>query len=357
MQNPAQNFKLRILSIDVGVGTQDIMLFDSGYESAYKIVMPSPTTIFARRIADFAQKKKALVLVGETMGGGPISDAVHNHIKMGLRVYATEPAARTIRDDITQVKKSGVEIVGMDEAMRLCQKPDVQGILTRDVDRDALSTTSSMFNIVMEPETVAVAVEDHGVAKEGQSDRECRFAHFRQLIPGGIEKFAYTTPPESYSRMCGVKRTLERDFPKARHLIVDSKIAAIFGGVFGAGRQTALAIDVGNGHTTVAAIENWKITGILEHHTHMLTPEKIKEYITRFRKGALPDEEIRKDGGHGCYIVNKFDCEDIIVTGPGRELLRGTGLKIDFVNPSGDVFMTGNVGLVEAVKKVFGTDR
>jgi len=43
---------MKILAIDVGAGTQDIMLYDSEQpiENSYKMVLPSPTRIFAEKI-------------------------------------------------------------------------------------------------------------------------------------------------------------------------------------------------------------------------------------------------------------------------------------------------------------------
>jgi Uncharacterized protein conserved in archaea len=43
---------MKILAIDVGTGTQDIMLYDShdSMENAVKMVLPSPTKIMAKRI-------------------------------------------------------------------------------------------------------------------------------------------------------------------------------------------------------------------------------------------------------------------------------------------------------------------
>ena len=43
---------MRILAVDVGTGTQDILLFDTDLEpeNCFKMVMPSPTMAVARRI-------------------------------------------------------------------------------------------------------------------------------------------------------------------------------------------------------------------------------------------------------------------------------------------------------------------
>ena len=43
---------MRILAIDIGTGTQDIILLDSrlDFENSYKMVLPSPTLILRKKI-------------------------------------------------------------------------------------------------------------------------------------------------------------------------------------------------------------------------------------------------------------------------------------------------------------------
>ena len=64
---------IRILAVDVGTGTQDILLFESGktIENCFKMVMPSPTVIVAERIKHATRRGQPLLLTGVTMGGGP----------------------------------------------------------------------------------------------------------------------------------------------------------------------------------------------------------------------------------------------------------------------------------------------
>ena len=68
---------MKILTVDVGLGTQDIMFYDSSesIENSPKLVMPSPTRIIADRIARLDED---LVINGETMGGGFITKVVRN---------------------------------------------------------------------------------------------------------------------------------------------------------------------------------------------------------------------------------------------------------------------------------------
>ncbi len=88
---------MRILTIDVGTGTQDILLFDADteLENSLKLVMPSPTVAIARRIRDATARGVSILLEGVTMGGGPSSWAAEDHVRSGRPVYATPDAART----------------------------------------------------------------------------------------------------------------------------------------------------------------------------------------------------------------------------------------------------------------------
>src|SRR6266542_3014359 len=64
---------MRILTIDVGTGTQDILLFDGEQEleNSLKMVMPSPTVVVAGQIRAATERGRPILLEGVTMGGGP----------------------------------------------------------------------------------------------------------------------------------------------------------------------------------------------------------------------------------------------------------------------------------------------
>ena len=71
---------MNILAVDIGAGTQDIMVYDinNGFDNAYKLVLPSPTRFFADEVRN---SKQDLVISGDTMGGGPFTRAVLEHLK------------------------------------------------------------------------------------------------------------------------------------------------------------------------------------------------------------------------------------------------------------------------------------
>src|SRR5207302_944119 len=109
--------KPRILAVDVGTGTQDILVFEAGtvIENAVQMVMPSPTMLVAARVRQATADRKDLLLTGVTMGGGPGHWAVESHLSAGLRVFATPQAARTFDDDLDRVQAMGISGVDDDQ--------------------------------------------------------------------------------------------------------------------------------------------------------------------------------------------------------------------------------------------------
>ncbi|MBE0524028.1 MAG: pyruvate formate lyase-activating protein, partial [Methanosarcinales archaeon] len=177
------------MAVDVGMGTQDILLFDSSQsmENSIKMVLPSQTRIIAERIKKATSSRRNIVLTGTTMGGGPSGSAVRKHIHAGLKVYATRKAALTVHDNLEKVKQMGLEIIDEEKAGLL----DAIPIIMSDIDTDALEGALGLFDTQM-PGDFAVAVQDHGEAPD-MSNRIFRFRHFTRLLEKGgeLERFAY----------------------------------------------------------------------------------------------------------------------------------------------------------------------
>jgi uncharacterized protein (DUF1786 family) len=144
----------RILAIDVG-GTQDILLYEEGevMENCVQMIL-LPTRLIAAKIAAATVRKKAIFLSGNTMGGGPCAWAVEEHLRAGMKVYATETAALTFHDNLDKVRKSGIRIIDRPP------KGFVE-IPLRDVDLPALRKALKPFQVSL-PKAFAVAVQDHG---------------------------------------------------------------------------------------------------------------------------------------------------------------------------------------------------
>ena len=136
-------------------------------------------------------------------------------------------------------------------------------------------------------------------------------------------------------------------------LIMDTKFASIAGMCYdevSKDLNSYVAIDIGNGHTTAASIENGKIQGVFEHHTSNLTAKSLEKYIKRLASGEITNEEIYADHGHGAHVLNPISkLEKVIVSGPKRELIEKTNLDWHHAAPGGDVMMTGTVGLIKTI--------
>ncbi len=145
---------MRILAVDVGTGTQDILLFDSEgtIENALQLIMPAPTEIAARRIRLATEAGRAVVLTGVIAGGGPCHWALEDHLRAGQAAYATPEAATTFDDDLDNVARMGVTVVSEDEAARA----DGEQIRLRDIDLGAFRWALAAFDVPGEFDGIAV---------------------------------------------------------------------------------------------------------------------------------------------------------------------------------------------------------
>src|SRR2546428_13733136 len=140
----------RILAIDVGTGTQDILLFESGktIENCFKMVMPSPTVIVAERIKRATERGQPLLLTGVTMGGGPCHWAARDHALAGYAVAVTPQAGRTFDDDLTMVEQMGFEIINDTEAKLRKENATVVHIELHDFDATAIIVAFRSLDVV-----------------------------------------------------------------------------------------------------------------------------------------------------------------------------------------------------------------
>ena len=377
---------MRALCIDVGTGTQDILLFDAAreIENAFRMVLPSPTILVADRVRRATVDGQSLVLSGSTMGGGPSAWAIRDHALAGLPVAATAAAARTLDDDLDGVRSLGVRIVDADEAGDLSQAPGTVAIRLRDIALDDLAAALARYDIDLRAiDALALAVFDHGAAPPGISDRRFRFERLaerlREAPDTGPAAFAYAEDsiPAPFTRLQAATtdaRAWLGEEAGTAIVAMDTGPAAVLGGLedpapraaLRAGREV-VAVNVGNFHALAVRLSpapgsasGSRIASIYEHHTGEIDDAGLQRDVARVADGTIDGEAVFASMGHGALIVAQPLRSRlgplVSVTGPRRARLvgrkiRAAGLAAAAV-PHGDMMQAGPFGLLRALATV-----
>lgn len=344
---------MKILCIDVGTGTQDILLFDSTteIENCLQLVMPSPTVLVANQIRAATQQRESVLLTGTIMGGGPSNWAAEDHVRAGLNVFATREAALSFNDELDKVAEMGIQVVSAEEADLLY----ATRVHLRDVDLDAIGRAFEAFGVKFEFDALAVAVFDHGNAPPGMSDRSFRFEFLADRIraTGKLSGFAFMRDeiPERLTRMQAVADSVTGKYAEIPLMVMDTAPAAVRGALDDdvvAQHRNAVVANLGNFHALAFRFMDGVITGVFEHHTGELKKEQLENLLRELAAGTLTNDAVFYTQGHGAVLFDTRPqpLDFLAVTGPRRAMLRGSPLKPYFAVPYGDMMLAGAFGLL-----------
>jgi uncharacterized protein (DUF1786 family) len=379
---------MRALAIDVGTGTQDVLLFDAEreVENCLRLILPSPTILVAGRIRAASAGRRAIVLTGDTMGGGPSAWAARDHAQAGLPIAATADAARTFDDDLAAVGALGVRVVDAGEAEHLLAH-GAERIALRDLWLDELAAAFARFDVDLAAlDALVLAVFDHGAAPPGVSDRRFRFERLRERLAAepeaGPAAFAYPAEdvPAAFTRLAAAAgqarawlgRQARPGSAGVPVLVMDTGPAAVLGALEDDTLRSALArdrdvlaVNAGNFHTLAMHLvpadgaAPVRVAGILEHHTGELRRPQLARYLRELATGTIRDEEVFATMGHGALVVPGMADRPgrgpqlLTLTGPRRALLAGHvvgGLgRPHLAVPHGDMMQAGSFGLLRAL--------
>jgi len=341
-----------MLAVDIGTGTQDILVFEAGtvIENAVQLVMPSPTALVAERVKQATADRADLFLTGVMMGGGPDQWAVEAHLRQGLRVFATPDAARTFDDDLGRVEAMGVRVVDTLDGVNGARRLEMRDFYAAEL-MDALQA----FGVSTAFDALAVAVFDHGAAPPGVSDRRFRFDYLRDQVERGtgLAGFGFLGEeiPPRMTRMLAVASTWTGSQPL---FLMDTGPAAILGALDDGRVSTTsrpMVANLGNFHTIAALLDGRRIVGLFEHHTGELTLEKLERYLDELAVGGLSNQAIFDDLGHGALELGPVTAAPqlLAATGPRRRLLDGSRLHPHLAVPHGDMMLAGCFGLLRGL--------
>jgi uncharacterized protein (DUF1786 family) len=349
---------MKILAVDMGTGTQDILLFDSDgpVENSIKMVMPSATQIAASRIRRATATKRPLLLTGVTQGGGPCGWALEDHLRAGGTAAATPEAAQTFDDDLEQVERMGVRVVSEDEARGM---RDAEHIVLRDLDLEAIRAALAAFEVSPQFDGMALGCLDHGASPPGYSDRLFRFDHLKRIVgeENDLSHFALLPDdmPDYLTRARAMVDSAREQDAATPIVFLDTGPAAALGALQDppvARASTQLVLNLGNMHALAFHLRGTQIISLYEHHTGELSREQIEDFSERLVQGSLAHEEVFGSKGHGVFYADGpqpgLDAEIVAVTGPQRGKVRGSRLQPYFATPHGDMMISGCFGLVQA---------
>ena len=366
---------MKILTVDIGTGTQDIFLYDSrlDIENGFKLILPSPTMMVHRRVKEALDTRTSILLTGHQMGGGPSAWAIEEAARAGIPVYMTSDAATTLNDELDKVEALGIKIVSEEESHQLSTASKIE---LKDFDFELISKTFNDYGISLKDlEAIAVAVFDHGNAPAGVSDRQFRFDYLDERIKAknSLSAFAYLSNdiPKIMTRLQSVADSAG-GLP-CPLVVMDTAPAAVLGADFDpvvSDRRQKIICNVGNFHTLAFRLGESGIQGVFEHHTGEINLAKLESLLYRLADGSLKHEDVFNDMGHGAlmYSQEKFkfgkDEFDVVVTGPRRSMFRTmdnrqlnmvhhpSSIVPYFATPFGDMMITGCFGLLAATAEV-----
>jgi len=359
---------MKILTVDIGTGTQDIFLYDSelNIENGFKLVLPSPTMMVHRHLKRTLQKRTPILLTGHQMGGGPSAWAIEEYAREGIPVYMTPDAATTLNDELDKVEALRIKIVSDNEANRLSST--VHRLELKDFDFALISKTFKDYGVSLDDlSAIAVAVFDHGNAPAGVSDRQFRFDYLDERIRtrNSLSSFAFRSSdvPQIMTRLQSVVDSAgELPCPL---VVMDTAPAAVLGAGFDpkvAERKQKIICNVGNFHTLAFRLGEKGIEGVFEHHTGEIDLPRLEELIRKLADSSLKHQDVFDDMGHGALMysddVFEFgkDDFDVVVTGPRRSMFAGakhaSPLRPYFAVPFGDMMIAGCFGMLAATAEV-----
>lgn len=337
----------RILSLDIGSGTQDVLYYIEGVEieNCFKFVLPSPARVVGEKIRELTRKGEDIYLTGKNMGGG-FARAVFPHMKAGFKVYAHPRAALSLGDDMERLEKSGVIL---SESL----PADCTPVHLCDFDSGWWHCFLGAAGLDY-PDLVTASVQDHGY-HPGKSNRIGRFNLWKKLLldhKGRPESLLFEEVPHEFTRLAELQESI------GGGPVSDTGAAAVLGALFvdeileHSQKEGICLINVGNSHTISFLLYKGAVFGVYEHHTGNMNPEKLWEDSQRFRKGGLDFQTVFDDWGHGCMTLDlPADAGGFVPTyvmGPKRSMLKG--FQVDFPSPGGDMMLAGCFGLVKGLQ-------
>ena len=361
-----------ILAIDVGKGTEDVMLIHEeqlsaeNYENAIQLVYPSTAQLLKRKL-EVIDPQDVLFFSGPTMAGEPWNKIIYTRLKQFPNtVFMTKSAALSLRYNLNFLKSKGVMILEEREFLHgLKSHNNSNHITTGDINWELLFSVFSDLSIDKSSiSKILLCCQDHGRPDDvTQSVRDFRIKHtYKELSKRGkLEDLLKPLPqiPDYFPRHRAICLDALEHFNHLTQndvLLMDSSPAVTLGAINKSSieREFAVVVNVGNGHTLAVFLSNGEVIAVYETHTGKVNANEFLSELKQVASGKLTHEESLRRGGHGIFTRTPMEFEEeeferflpLVAIGPNREKIKN--LPVMFAHPGGNMMMSGPIGLIKA---------
>jgi uncharacterized protein (DUF1786 family) len=346
----------RFLIVDIGAGTMDVLYYDMDSGIHYKAVAKSPVLNIAEKAASLSGN---LLLTGNEMGGGAISQLLEEHAQESEVIMSMSSAA-TVHHNMERVRSLGIQVIEDKKAEELRGREGYAHLVIGDLEVERLKKIVKGMGVSFSFDVVGICAQDHGVPPDGMSHLDYRHNIFKSILDKNPLPHAllYRSDevPVTMNRLSSIAEDAKM-LPTDEIYVMDSQMAAILGASMdlrALKKERILTLDIATSHTVGAAMEGDEVAGFFEYHTSDITLERLESLIVELAEGELEHMKILEEGGHGAYIRKAFgfqNAEIIVATGPKRSLIKDSRFQIELGAPLGDNMMTGTVGVLEAIRR------
>lgn len=350
-----------ILAVDVGKGTEDILLINEDrIENSIQAILPSTAQSLTKKLKN--DPNSTLVFSGDTIAGEPWHRVVYDRIEEKKhKVIMTHTAARSLRYNLDQVRARGISIVNDTEI----DTSVGSHYYLEDVNWMRIFSMIKESDYAPEDITkVLLCCQDHGEPKDpNQSTRDFRMKSIYEPLRkrGNLSDLLQNmkSVPDILPRHQSICQSALRHFSHLNEndiYVMDSSPAVVLGAQDTSKEE--IVVNVGNGHTLAVFLDHGYVQAVYETHTGAIrSPEKFYQEIKQVGFGNLTHKQVLDRGGHGLFLNTKVDLsheafseiEPIVVIGPNRDIL--SGLPVRFSHPIGSMMMAGPYGLYLAYKE------
>ncbi len=333
-----------IVGIDVGKGTEDVLIHQVGssFENSIQLVLPSMTQLITERIRKYTGKE--LRIAGDLMAGEPWHKLVYDR---DVPVYMTKSAAMSLKYDLDYVRTKGITV--LDEI-------NDPNIILSDVGWARLKGILESSDI--SPDQIRyllLCAQEHGHAPKGESSKDFRMKQVwgdQPSLESRLMKGDQVSP--AFPRFQSLVNAALREFPhldKDTVFIMDSAAAVLLGAINPDAEE--LVVNIGNGHVSAIHHRFGDLLYVYEGHTGRFHAEEFLADVSAVYQGTLTHQDVVAKGGHGLKIFN-LDAvlhnnppSSLVVLGPNRHKLPSD--LCTYVHPIGNMMMAGPFGLIRAL--------